>query len=157
MGMTHCTIGGMILRDLIMGRENAWADLYDPSRKRISAASRFLRENLNVMAQYADKLTAGEVEGAEEVAGGSGSVVRRGLTKVAVYRDEQGNLHEYSAICPHLGCVVSWNSAEKSWDCPCHGSRFDPFGRVINGPAISGLAQVDEPQAEDQSRTRTAT
>ena len=156
MGMTHCTIGGMILTDLIMGRENAWADLYDPSRKRVSAASRFLRENLNVIAQYADKLTAGEINSRDEVARGSGSVIRRGLTKVAVYRDEQGNLHENSAICPHLGCVVSWNSSEKSWDCPCHGSRFDPYGRVINGPAISGLARVDEPQPEDQSWSKTA-
>jgi glycine/D-amino acid oxidase-like deaminating enzyme/nitrite reductase/ring-hydroxylating ferredoxin subunit len=156
MGMTHCTIGGMILTDLIMGRENAWADLYDPSRKRISAASRFLRENLNVMAQFADKLTAGEVDSADEVARGSGNVLRRGLTKIAVYRDEQGNLHENSAICPHLGCVVNWNSSEKSWDCPCHGSRFDPYGEVINGPANSPLARVDEPRPEDQSWSKTA-
>jgi Rieske Fe-S protein len=156
MGMTHATIGGMILTDVILGRENSWADLYDPSRKRFGAASRFLRENLNVVAQYADKLTGGDADRPDEVARGSGSIVRRGLTKVAVYRDEQGKIHELSAICPHLGCVVSWNASEKSWDCPCHGSRFDPYGRVINGPAINGLAQIEESGQEDRSWSKTA-
>jgi len=66
-------------------------------------------------------------------------VVRRGLTKVAVYRDEKGTTHEHSAVCGHLGCIVHWNSAEKTWDCPCHGSRFDKLGKVINGPANSDL------------------
>ncbi len=73
----------------------------------------------------------------------SGAVIRRGLTKLAVYRDGQGVLHEWSAVCPHLGCIVSWNEAEKTWDCPCHGSRFDCQGRVINGPANRNLAPVD--------------
>ena len=156
MGMTHCTIGGMILTDLILGRKNAWADLYNPSRKRLAAASRFLQENLNVMAQFAEKLTGGEVDNADEVARGSGSIVRHGLTKIAVYRDQQGMVHEFSASCPHLGCVVDWNASEKSWDCPCHGSRFDPYGRVINGPAISDLAPVETAESGDLSRSKTA-
>ncbi|HEV3467891.1 MAG TPA: FAD-dependent oxidoreductase [Pyrinomonadaceae bacterium] len=144
-GMTHGTIAGILIRDLILGRENPWATLYDPSRISLRAGLEYAKENLNVAAQYTDHLTGGEVESAEEVAPGTGAVVRRGLTKVAVYRDEQGTLHERSAICAHLGCVVAWNDKEKSWDCPCHGSRYDPRdGHVLNGPAITGLAEAEE-------------
>jgi Rieske Fe-S protein len=69
-------------------------------------------------------------------------VLRRGLSKVAVYRDDGGKLHERSAVCPHLGCIVQWNDAEKTWDCPCHGSRFEKLGSVINGPANRALNEV---------------
>ena len=144
MGMTHGTIAGLLLTDLILGRENAWATLYDPARKTLRAAGEFARENLNVARQYGDWLTGGEVGSPEEVRPGMGAVVRRGLTKVAVYRDEQGVLHECSAVCPHLGCIVDWNDAEKTWDCPCHGSRFDRFGAVLNGPANADLSRVEE-------------
>ena len=146
-GMTHGTIAGILLTDLIMGRENKWAELYDPSRKplSLSAAKDFAGENLNVAAQYTDLVTPGEVSDASEIKAGDGAIIRRGLTKVACYRDESGALHERSAICTHLGCVVQWNSTEKSWDCPCHGSRFDcTDGHVVNGPANSALAEVDE-------------
>lgn len=139
MGMTHGTIAGILLTDLILGRENPWATLYDPSRKTLRAAGEFAKENLNVARQYADLVTGGDVGSAEDVRPGTGAVVRRGLSKVAVYRDEQGNTRQRSAICPHLGCVVDWNDAEKTWDCPCHGSRFDRLGRVINGPANRDL------------------
>ena len=143
MGMTHGTIAGILLTDLICGRENTWASLYDPSRKTLGALGQFAKENLNVARQYGDWLTAGDVASPDEIAAGSGAVVRRGLTKIAVYRDEQGALHERSAVCPHLGCLVGWNDAEKTWDCPCHGSRFDREGRVISGPANRDLAQLD--------------
>jgi glycine/D-amino acid oxidase-like deaminating enzyme/nitrite reductase/ring-hydroxylating ferredoxin subunit len=143
MGMTHGTIAGMLLTDLIVGRENPWATLYDPSRKSLRAAGTFAKENLNVAAQYAAWLTGGEVASVDEIAAGSGAIVRRGLTKCAVYRDDKGNLHERSAVCPHLGCIVQWNPAESSWDCPCHGSRFNSEGQPINGPANSELAEVE--------------
>ena len=144
-GMTHGTIAGMLIRDLIVGRENEWAALYDPSRISLRAGLEWSKENLNVAAQYTELLTGGEVESADEIAAGTGAVVRRGLTKVAVYRDEDGRLHEHSAICTHLGCVVGWNDEEKSWDCPCHGSRFHrEDGHVLNGPAIKGLDPVAE-------------
>ncbi len=143
-GMTHGTIAGMLLRDLILGRQNKWATLYDPSRLRTAVTRDFVTENLNVAAQYADLLTGGEVSSPEEVAAGSGAILRRGLTKLAVYRDDAGALHEFSAICKHLGCVVAWNDREKSWDCPCHGSRYDATdGHVLNGPAIEGLSPVE--------------
>ena len=143
-GMTHGTIAGLLITDLIQGVENPWATLYDPGRITLRAAKEFARENLNVAAQYADLVTGGEVESEAEVAPGAGAVLRRGLKKVAVYRDEAGALHKRSAFCPHLGCVVDWNSAELTWDCPCHGSRFDARGKVVNGPAISDLGAADE-------------
>jgi Rieske Fe-S protein len=130
----------MLLTDLILGRENPWSKLYDPSRLVLRAAPGLLKENLNVARQYADWLTPGQVASPEEVGPGAGAIVRRGLSKVAVYRDEQGRLHERSAVCPHLGCIVAWNSSDRTWDCPCHGSRFDPLGRVVNGPANTDLA-----------------
>ena len=97
-----------------------------------------------------------DVRSPKQIAPGQGAVVRRGLHLVAVYRDAAGACHERSATCPHLGGVVRWNSAEKSWDCPCHGSRFDALGRVLNGPAVHDLAApgapgelpVAEPQPE---------
>ena len=145
MGMTHGTIAGILLTDLICERKNSWAELYDPARKTLGAAGDFAKENLNVAAQYTDLLTPGDVDSAEEIARGEGAVIRSGLSKVAVYRDEQGIVHSISAVCVHLGCVVTWNGAEKTWDCPCHGSRFDAVGTVINGPANTDLPpdQID--------------
>jgi len=104
-GMTHGTIAGMLLTDLIQGRKNEWEDLYSPSRIRLKALPAYAAENLNVAAQYVDRITQ-----------------RR------------------SAVCPHLGCVVAWNSTEETWDCPCHGSRFSANGKVYQGPANSDLA-----------------
>ncbi len=146
MGMTHGTIAGMLLTDLILGRENPWAQLYDPARKPVwgMAGKEFLKENLDVGKQYLDWVTGGDVSSADQVSRGAGAVVRRGLHKVAVYRDDAGRLHEYSATCPHLGCVVHWNGGEKTWDCPCHGSRFDAYGRVLNGPANADLGPADK-------------
>jgi glycine/D-amino acid oxidase-like deaminating enzyme/nitrite reductase/ring-hydroxylating ferredoxin subunit len=143
-GMTHGTIAGLLITDLILGRENKWADLYDPGRISLRAGGEFAKENLNVAEQYADYLTGGEVESADDVAPGTGAILRRGLKKIAVYRDEQGTLAELSAVCTHLGCIVGWNEQEKTWDCPCHGSRFAPDGHVVNGPAIDGLSPADE-------------
>ncbi|MBC7933239.1 MAG: FAD-dependent oxidoreductase, partial [Rubrivivax sp.] len=145
-GMTHGTIAGRLLTDLIMGRDSEWATLYDPSRiSLLRAPLEYAKENVNVAAQYADHLTGGEVGSVEEIKAGEGAILRRGLKKVAVYRDAGGALCEMSAVCTHLGCIVAWNGKEKSWDCPCHGSRFDPKdGHVLNGPAINGLTQAEE-------------
>jgi Rieske Fe-S protein len=144
MGITHGTIAGMLLTDLILGKQNPWETLYNPSRKPIRAAGNFAKETLNMAAQYIDWLTPSEVKSAHEIEPGCGAVLRRGLRKIAVYRDERGKPHEMSAVCPHLGCIVHWNAAEHSWDCPCHGSRFDKLGKVINGPANIDLPPVDE-------------
>ena len=140
-GMTHGTIAGVLITDLIMDRPNAWKEVYDPGRVLLKSAPEFLKENLNVVAQFKDYVTPGEVGDASEVQPGTGNVIRQGMAKVAVYCDLSGNRHEMSAVCPHLGCIVHWNVVEKTWDCPCHGSRFDATGEVLSGPALSGLAK----------------
>lgn len=145
MGMTHGTIAGMLLTDLILGRENRWESLYDPDRKSLRAAGAFAKENLNVVAQFADHLSGGDVSSMEEIGLGAGAVMRDGMKKIAVYRDRDGTVHARSAVCPHMGCVVAWNSAERTWDCPCHGSRFDRYGAVITGPANVDLEPADAP------------
>ena len=144
-GMTHGTIAGILLTDLIIGRENEWETLYDPTRKTLRALPEFAEQSFNVAAQYVDLATSGDVDSADEIKSGEGAVVRRGLKKVAVYRDDAGATHERSAACVHLGCIVNWNSKEKTWDCPCHGSRYDAYGKVFQGPANRDLDHIDEP------------
>ena len=146
MGMTHGTIAGILLSDLIVGRDNPWKTLYDPARKTLRAGMEFVKETSNMASQYTDWVTPGDVSSADEIAARSGAVIRRGIKKVAVYRDENGSFHEISAVCPHLGCVVAWNSLEHTWDCPCHGSRFDKYGHVVNGPANRDLHRIEDKQ-----------
>jgi len=151
-GMTHGMIAGMLLTDLICGRENRWASLYDPSRISFGAMPSFAKENLNVAGQYAEWFTGGEVDSADEIAPGSGAIIRRGFKKIAAHRDSNGHVHECSAVCPHLGCIVAWNDSDETWDCPCHGSRFDAYGHVLNGPANSDLAMVQEAEHDSTAR-----
>jgi glycine/D-amino acid oxidase-like deaminating enzyme/nitrite reductase/ring-hydroxylating ferredoxin subunit len=138
-GITHGTIAGILLRDLIVGRENLWVSLYDPSRKTPPAAGTFAREDPKVPEEYAHWLTPGEVSTVDEIKPGMGAVIRRGSSKFAISRDANCRLHACSAVCSHLGCIVSWNSTEHTWDCPCHGSRFSPDGKLLNGPALGPL------------------
>ena len=143
MGMTHGTIAGILLTDLITGRPSRWAPLYDPSRKMVHGAVEYAKENVNVAAQYVkDYASSGERSSTDEIAPGEGAILRRGLTKIAAFRDPDGTLHELSAACPHLGCIVSYDAIEKTWNCPCHGSRFDCHGHVIVGPANRDLASA---------------
>ncbi|MBX6393678.1 MAG: FAD-dependent oxidoreductase, partial [Burkholderiales bacterium] len=143
-GMTHGTIAGMLLTDLICGHRNPWTVLYDPARITVKAAAEFAKENLNVAARFAEYATPGEVKSTDDIAPGTGAVVRRGFRKIAAYRDESGMLHCRSAVCTHLRCIVHWNSDERTWDCPCHGSRFDKIdGRPLNGPAHEPLGPAE--------------
>jgi Rieske Fe-S protein len=141
-GITHGTIAGILLRDLIVGRDNPWVTLYDPARKTLPAAATFVPQNPKVADEYAHWLTPGEVSTVEEIKPGMGAVIRRGSSKFAVARDDKGILHVRSAVCSHLGCTVSWNSTEHTWDCPCHGSRFTPDGKLLNGPALGRLVKT---------------
>jgi len=141
-GITHGTIGGMLIRDLIVGRENPWAALYDPSRKTVGSVKEFIIENLTVVKDLADWVKPGEKE--EDVKRNEGAVIRQGTKKIALYIDEHGKKHALSAVCTHKGCIVHWNGGEKTWDCPCHGSRFDCKGLVLNGPSSKNLASVEE-------------
>ena len=109
-------------------------------RKRLTQR---IEENANVVAQYTDWLTTKPSPSIEDLPREEGMIIRRGLEKIAAYKDQAGEVEYLSAVCPHLGCIVSWNTTEKSWDCPCHGSRFDCHGKVIEGPAVSDLKPVD--------------
>jgi nitrite reductase/ring-hydroxylating ferredoxin subunit len=142
-GLTHGTLGAILVRDLILGRANPWENTYNPERKMIGGIKDFIKENLNAVATFKDYVTPGEVSSEAEIQPGSGAVIRAGLKKIAVYRDASGALHKVSPACTHLGCIVQWNHVEASWDCPCHGSRFDPYGTVTMGPAITDLKKVE--------------
>jgi glycine/D-amino acid oxidase-like deaminating enzyme/nitrite reductase/ring-hydroxylating ferredoxin subunit len=143
MGLTHGTIAGMLLADLLAGRSNPWTELYDPARKSLSALPQFLRGNLGTAVRYGDWLEP-SLRDPQALRPGMGAVVRRGLRELAVYRDDAGELHVFSARCRHLGGRVGWNADDATWDCPCHGARYDAFGRVIQGPANADLERVAE-------------
>jgi Rieske Fe-S protein len=111
-------------------------------RKPVHGLGEFASAQANVAARYGDWLRGGEVDSVQAIPPGEGAVLRDGLRRVAVYRDRDGELHALSARCTHLGCAVHWNGAERSWDCPCHASRFDIEGNVLHGPAPTPLAKV---------------
>ena len=142
-GITNGTTGGILVKDLIVGNENSVAELYSPSRVTLKTAGDYLHEVGNMVAQYADWVTKGDVKDADDLQPGEGEVISSGLKKIAAYRDEQNMLHVCTAICPHLGAILQWNADEKSFDCPAHGSRFTTDGKVINGPASCDLKQLE--------------
>jgi glycine/D-amino acid oxidase-like deaminating enzyme/nitrite reductase/ring-hydroxylating ferredoxin subunit len=145
-GMTHGTIAGMVLSDLILGNPNDWVTLYDPHRVSLRARpiEEFAKENADVALQYVkDYASPGDASSESDIPRGEGRLIRQGLHKIAAYCDDNGKLHRHSAVCTHLKCIVQWNTAEKTWDCPCHGSRFDPYGKVLNGPAVTDLEKVE--------------
>lgn len=142
-GMTHTTIGAMIICDLIMGNKNKWEDLYSPSRITLKTAGDFMKEAGNMASQYLDWIKGSDLKNTADLPAGEGAVLSEGLQKIAVYRDYDNSLKAFSAVCPHLGCVVQWNNDEKSFDCPCHGSRFDTEGTVMNGPAETDLSKLE--------------
>ena len=145
-GMTNGTLAAMILSDLILGRANRYAGIYDPTRLKIRGAVKdFVSENVDYPAHLVrDRLTSHDVEAEslKSVTRGHGAILELDGEKMAVHRDDSGKIHKLSPVCTHLGCDVRWNSAEKTWDCPCHGSRFAPTGEVLNGPAVKPLEKL---------------
>lgn len=155
-GMTFGTLSAMILSDAVLERPNAWGELYRATRvKPLAQAREFVSENVDFPAHLVgDRLARGDVERADEIPKGQGRLLRSGGAMVAVFRDEAGSLHSRSATCTHLGCHVRWNTGERTWDCPCHGSRFAVDGGVVNGPATRELAQAELPAQADRSDVR---
>ncbi len=142
-GMTHGTIAGILIPDLIQNRKNSWEELYSPARMTLSAISDLISENANVACNMVkDWLSPGEVSKIEDIKFGEGAIIREGLSKIAVYKDYNGKIYRCSATCTHLGCIVHWNDSEKTWDCPCHGSRFAIDGKVLNSPAKEPLRVI---------------
>lgn len=146
-GMTFGTLAGMVLTDLILGNENPYAALYDAGRVKPKAGARdFIQENAEVAFRFvADRLAKPDGHHLADVAPGEAKILEVDGRKVAVYREENGATHAVSPVCTHLGCHVHWNNAERTWDCPCHGGRFSPTGRVLNGPAVKDLPSVKLP------------
>jgi Rieske Fe-S protein len=144
-GMTYGTLSGMLLADFALERENRFAKLYDPARKNVGAIlENVVTKVTEIPKRLIEKVTHLDVEATSvaEVGEGEGKIVSAGGAKYAVARID-GELRTVDPTCTHMGCTVAWNGAEKSWDCPCHGSRFDTRGYVLNGPATSPLKQQD--------------
>ena len=144
-GMTGGTLAAMILGDLVLGNDNPWAQLYDAKRLKVrGAASMFVKENAKLARHWVgDRVARTDAPAIDAVAPGEGAIVSLHGERIAVYRDEANTLHTLSPVCTHLACYVSWNRADKSWDCPCHGSRFTGEGVVTQGPAVRDLPRVD--------------
>lgn len=145
-GITHGVVASLLIPALIVKGGSPWEELYDPSRKAPSGITSFITENLTAVKNFAEYIAPGELKSVDELKPGHGAIIREGLTKVAAYRDEEGRLHRRSAACTHLGCHVHWNSLERCWDCPCHGSHFAVDGTALNAPAVAQLAPVTDEQ-----------
>ena len=156
-GMTNGTAAAMVIADLVLGRDNPWAGLFSPQRARSFASASFVSENANVARRFlADRVALPGRKRLEALEPGEGAVVRIEAETIAVSRDEDGSLAAVSPRCTHLGCFVSWNRAERTWDCPCHGSRYLPDGTLIQGPAVDDLTSRQVPASADSSTlTRT--
>ena len=151
-GMTNGTVAGLLIADLVTGVDNPWAQVFDPQRVKppFTNLKTFVKENAAVAKELVTGYVApGDVGSADDLAPGEAAVIRQGLGKVACYRDESGVVHAVSAHCTHLGCIVAWNAAETSWDCPCHGSRFGVDGQVLQGPAVRDLQRKDVPGGDE--------
>ena len=149
-GMTNSTASSIILKDLIVHGKSPWQDVYNPSRKTIMASAKnFIVENYNVAEQLLDgKLS--QLPGDADLKPGDAKVLKVDGKRVGVYRDRQGNLHLVNTTCTHMGCELNWNSAEESWDCPCHGSRFTYEGKIISGPAVKPLRASNDVNTIDK-------
>lgn len=142
-GLTWGTLAGMLICDLITGKENNLAKMYSPTRfTPVASAPKFIKENVDVAVHLVkDFLFYGEADQLKEIKAGEGKTIEIDDEKLAAYRDDEGKLHVVSSVCTHMGCIVHFNNAEKSWDCPCHGSRFSIEGEVLEGPAYYNLAK----------------
>lgn len=146
--MSSGVLAGQLLSGLITGDEVPWAELYDPRRlwHAMREAPALLRQQADVARHFVrDRLHTAHVDSVTEIPPGSGAVVRVDGHRCAVYRAEDGTVRAVSARCTHLGCIVAFNAAETTWECPCHGSRFATDGSVLQGPAMWPLAPVELP------------
>ena len=146
-GITNGVAGSLTILPLILGEDSRYAPIFDPGRKpagSLTAVAEFARGQIGAVKNMAEHLGPGEIDSVDDLKPGEGAIVRRGLSKIAAYRDSDGALIERSALCTHLGCVVHWNGFERCWDCPCHGSQFATDGQVLNGPAVKPLAEVED-------------
>ena len=143
-GMTFGTLSGMMARDAVLGRRNPWDELFDTGRTKVKGGLwDYLRENADYpYYMIRDRIVGPDAKTLREVGRGTGKIVDLKGQRVAAYRSQSGTVTLLSPVCTHMGCIVDWNEAEATWDCPCHGSRFKPSGRVLSGPAESPLEKL---------------
>ncbi len=139
-GMTNSTVAGMLLRDLILERDNPWSDVFDPNRVNLTGVPSLVEQTGDVAKHFVGDRIGNDSP--DSIAPGEGKIVSTEQGDVAMYKAEDGVVMTLSPACTHMGCFVQWNPAEKSWDCPCHGSRFAPDGKVLHGPAIKDLEKA---------------
>ncbi|MEO7801593.1 MAG: FAD-dependent oxidoreductase, partial [Ginsengibacter sp.] len=144
-GMTLGTISGKVISDLIVTGESKYKDLFKPSRiKPVAGFVDFIKEAADVTARFiGDKISVSKIKELADLAPGEAKVVKYEGSTIALYKDEMSNLHAVNSACTHIKCTVGWNSSEKTWDCPCHGSRFSPDGVMLNAPARKDLEKID--------------
>ncbi len=143
-GLVYGSLAAILLTDEISGFENKYAGLYKASRHRpLKASKEFIKENLDVGLEFLKGWLTADLKEIKDIPAGQARVIHKDGHQVAVYKDNTGKINITSAVCTHLGCIVHWNNAEESWDCPCHGSRFDPSGEVIEGPALASLKKME--------------
>jgi nitrite reductase/ring-hydroxylating ferredoxin subunit len=140
-GLTFGTVAAMLISDQILGRPNSWEDLFTSNRlKPLASMARTLNEaGSTLKGLVVDRVLGADGRGVDDLAPREGRVISQRGQRLAVYRDERMRLHVHSASCPHMGCIVAWNDAERTWDCPCHGSCFHATGEVVHGPATAPL------------------
>jgi glycine/D-amino acid oxidase-like deaminating enzyme/nitrite reductase/ring-hydroxylating ferredoxin subunit len=148
-GFTLGTVAAMMARDAYLKRTNPWQDLFDVHRKKLLGGTwRYITENKDFPYHLLrDRLAPAASNSVDEIAPGHGKIVNLDGQKVAAYRDPRGELTLLSPVCTHLKCIVRWNDADQTWDCPCHGSRFKPTGEVFSGPAEKPLPRCEQVRA----------
>ena len=151
-GITYSHIAAKVLTDLITTGQSEYKDLFNPSRiKPVAGFTAFVQENADVVKEFVTKrFSIEKIEGLADIALGEGKVIRYEGDAIALYKDEQGTIHALSPVCTHAKCIVGWNSAEKSWDCPCHGARYSIDGEVITGPARKNLEKINIPMLVEE-------
>lgn len=157
-GMTLGTVAGMMARDAVVGHHNPWQELFAPGRKKVRGGVwSYLKENVDYPLYYLkDRLTPPDLSSVREIPRNGGAILKEDGQRVACSRDAEGKLTRVSAYCTHMGCIVRWNQAEKTWDCPCHGSRFSPDGNVLAGPAETPLDPVKHRPAATKKKKAIA-
>ena len=144
-GLSNGSAAAVMLNDVIAGRDNQWLEAFDSTRIHdASAAAKFVKDNVHVGQRLVgDRIARLRADDIADLEPGNGRIVRADGGAVAAYREPSGTVRAVDATCTHMGCTVQWNAGEKSWDCPCHGSRFDTDGAVLDGPAVTPLEAVD--------------
>ncbi len=157
-GITFGTVAAMVLRDLLVSGESTYKDLFAPGRvKPVAGFTTFVKEQVDVVKEFVSKwFSQSDIDSLAELAHGEAKVVEYEGTSIALYKDEQGKIHAVSPTCPHAKCAVAWNSSEKSWDCPCHGSRFSFDGELLTGPARTNLEKISIQELENASNLSKA-